>query len=152
MTALFVIANISISTYTCKFQYTVKHFLITENSSASQEGRFLDAIKLNLELGSHPNISSIIGCVTIEEPYCIITEFVKYRNLFTFLQKCRQVSAYWLFPLNSTHPLWKIYPEIKAFHKGILSQSKLPFWPLPHVIYTPSVVDMPIHLKTTLPL
>ncbi len=52
---------------------------------------FLDEIKLIIEIGSHPNILAILGCITIDEPYYLVTEFMEYGDLKHFLWKCREV-------------------------------------------------------------
>ena len=52
---------------------------------------FLDEIQLIIEIGSHPNILPIFGCITSSEPYYLITEFMKYGDLLNFLRKCKQV-------------------------------------------------------------
>ena len=64
---------------------------ITDNISSEVKERFLEEIKLQIEIGSHPNILSVLGCVTITEPYCMITEFMKYGDLLNFLWKCNKV-------------------------------------------------------------
>ena len=52
---------------------------------------FLDEIKLIIEIGKHPNILSVLGCCTVDEPYYLITEFMEYGDLLHFLWKCREV-------------------------------------------------------------
>lgn len=52
---------------------------------------FLDEIKLIIEIGTHPNILPVLGCCTVDEPYYLITEYMKYGDLLHFLWKCREV-------------------------------------------------------------
>ncbi|XP_072039160.1 uncharacterized protein [Amphiura filiformis] len=51
---------------------------------------FLSEIKLIIEIGSHPNILPILGCCTTEEPFYLITEYMKYGDLLRFLLRCRE--------------------------------------------------------------
>ena len=53
--------------------------------------QFLDEIELMYEIGSHPNILTLLGCCTIEEPYLLLTEFMKYGDLLHFMWKSREV-------------------------------------------------------------
>ncbi|XP_022105268.1 tyrosine-protein kinase SRK2-like [Acanthaster planci] len=59
--------------------------------NATREARedFLDEIKLIIDIGHHPNILAILGCCTVDEPYYLITEYMKYGDLLGFLWKCR---------------------------------------------------------------
>ena len=41
--------------------------------------------------GNNPHVVNLIGCVTIREPLCLITEFVKYGDLLTYLQTIRKM-------------------------------------------------------------
>ncbi|KAJ8024498.1 Tyrosine protein-kinase src-2 [Holothuria leucospilota] len=41
-----------------------------------------------LDLGDHPNLVAIKGCRTIDEPFMMITEFLKFGDLLNFLRKC----------------------------------------------------------------
>ncbi|XP_038071438.1 muscle, skeletal receptor tyrosine-protein kinase-like [Patiria miniata] len=60
------------------------------NASLAMKEDFLDEIKLIIEIGTHPNILSVLGCCTVDEPYYLITEFMKYGDLLHFLWKCRE--------------------------------------------------------------
>ena len=35
--------------------------------------------------GSNPHVVSLIGCVTVEEPLCLIIEYLKYGDLLSYL-------------------------------------------------------------------
>ncbi|XP_071794664.1 uncharacterized protein [Asterias amurensis] len=60
------------------------------NASQSMKEDFLDEIKLIIEIGTHPNILPVLGCCTVDEPYYLITEYMKYGDLLHFLWKCRE--------------------------------------------------------------
>ena len=34
--------------------------------------------------GQNPHVVGLLGCVTIQEPLCLITEFVKYGDLLSY--------------------------------------------------------------------
>lgn len=53
---------------------------------------FLDEIRLIVEIGAHPNVLHLLGCCTVDEPYYLITELMKYGDLLHFLIKCQDVS------------------------------------------------------------
>ncbi|XP_038071929.1 tyrosine-protein kinase Src42A-like [Patiria miniata] len=59
------------------------------NATRETKEDFLDEIKLIIDIGAHPNILPILGCCTVDEPYYLITEFMKYGDLLGFLWKCR---------------------------------------------------------------
>lgn len=41
--------------------------------------------------GNNPHVITFIGCVTIQEPLCLITEFVKYGDLLSYLETIRKL-------------------------------------------------------------
>ena len=45
----------------------------------------------------NPNIVNMVGCVTLQEPLCLITEFIPYGDLLSYMKhqrkKVRQVSC-----------------------------------------------------------
>ncbi|XP_072166835.1 uncharacterized protein [Diadema setosum] len=60
------------------------------NATSAMKEDFLNEIRLMIDLGPHPNILPILGCCTTEEPYYLITEYMKYGDLLHFLWKCRE--------------------------------------------------------------
>ena len=40
--------------------------------------------------GNNPHVVNMIGCVTLQEPICLVTEFVKYGDLLTYLTTIRR--------------------------------------------------------------
>ncbi|KAJ8029437.1 Myoblast growth factor receptor egl-15 [Holothuria leucospilota] len=63
---------------------------LKENADMVMKEDFLDEIRLLIEIGSHPNILSVLGCCTIDEPYYLITEYMRYGDLLRFLWKSRE--------------------------------------------------------------
>ena len=41
--------------------------------------------------GQNPHVVCLVGCVTIQEPLCLITEFVKYGDLLSYLRTNRRM-------------------------------------------------------------
>ena len=41
--------------------------------------------------GNNPHVVNMVGCVTIQEPLCLITEFIKYGDLSAYLKSIRKV-------------------------------------------------------------
>ena len=40
--------------------------------------------------GFNPHIVNMVGCVTLQEPLCLITEFVPHGDLLDYLRKQRK--------------------------------------------------------------
>ena len=41
--------------------------------------------------GNSPHVVGLVGCVTIQELLCLITEFVKHGDLLSYLQTIRKL-------------------------------------------------------------
>ena len=41
--------------------------------------------------GLNPHVVSLVGCVTIQEPLCLITEFIRYGDLLSYLKTNRRM-------------------------------------------------------------
>lgn len=50
----------------------------------------IDTMK-TVSRSNNPHIVNMIGCVTIQEPLCLITEFVKHGDLLLYLQTIRKM-------------------------------------------------------------
>ena len=53
--------------------------------------------------GNNPHVVNMLGAVTIQEPLCIITEFVEYGDLLKYLRASRKQAGFygvWLEVLN----------------------------------------------------
>ena len=40
--------------------------------------------------GQYAHVVGLLGCITIQKPLCLITEFVKYGDLFSYLRSNRK--------------------------------------------------------------
>ena len=65
--------------------------------SASARGNerrdFLEEIEMMKKVseGQNPHIVSMVGCVTLQEPLSLITEFVPFGNLLQYLRTSRKM-------------------------------------------------------------
>ncbi|PIK41355.1 putative vascular endothelial growth factor receptor 1-like [Apostichopus japonicus] len=50
----------------------------------------LNEMKLIAELGDHVNILCLLACCSMNEPFYLITEYMKYGDLLVFLRECRR--------------------------------------------------------------
>ena len=41
--------------------------------------------------GHSPHVVGMLGCVTLQEPLCLVTEFVKYGDLLSYLRTNRKL-------------------------------------------------------------
>ena len=64
----------------------------TDTASRKERNDFLLEIDMMKKIseGCCANIVNMVGCVTIQEPFCLITEFVPHGNLLDYLRNQRQ--------------------------------------------------------------
>ena len=65
----------------------------TASATGSERTDFLQEIDLMKKIaeGNNPHVITFIGCVTVREPLCLITEFVKYGDLLSYLETMRKL-------------------------------------------------------------
>ena len=65
--------------------------IVTANGNERQD--FLSEIEMMKKVaeGQNPHVVCLVGCVTIQEPLCLITEFVKYGDLLSYLRTNRRM-------------------------------------------------------------
>ena len=77
------------------FPCPTKCVLVVSTGTASGYERtdFLEEIETMKVVaeGNNPHVVGLIGCVTIQEPICLVTEFVKYGDLLTYLTTIRKM-------------------------------------------------------------
>ena len=69
----------------------------TASAKGSERRDFLSEIEIMKKVseGQNPHVVSMVGCVTLQEPLSLITEFVPYGNLLQYLRtNQRLVSSY----------------------------------------------------------
>ena len=67
-------------------------FTHTDGASGTERLDFIKEIELMKKIadGNNSHVVNMVGCVTIQEPMFLITEFVKHGDLQTFLRTCRK--------------------------------------------------------------
>ena len=69
-------------------------------STGKEKSDFLAEIDMMKKIaeGYNPHIVNMVGCVTLQEPLCLITEFVPYGDLLSYLnyqrRKVREQHSY----------------------------------------------------------
>ena len=61
---------------------------LTGSAKGNERRDFLQEIEMMKKVseGQNPHVVSMVGCVTTQEPLCLITEFVPYGNLLQYLR------------------------------------------------------------------
>ena len=62
-------------------------------ASGSEKTDFFNEIDMMKKVaeGNNPHVVNMVGCVSIQEPLCLITEFVKHGNLLSYLSSMRKM-------------------------------------------------------------
>ena len=82
----------SVSSYYCT-PYT-PILLCPEEANAGEKFKFLDEIEMMKTItssGGNPHVVKMVGCATSVEPFCLLTEYVYYGDLFTYLNSIRSM-------------------------------------------------------------
>lgn len=77
--------------------YTLELFFNPASATGSERSDFLkeiDTVKKVAE-GHNPHVVGLVGCVTAKEPLCLITEFVAYGDLLSYLRISRKQVIYY---------------------------------------------------------
>lgn len=74
----------------------MKFLFATVHASGSEKRDFLEEIELmkRIAAGNNPHVVNMLGCVTLQEPLSLITEFVEHGDLLTYLCACRKQVSY----------------------------------------------------------
>ncbi|XP_078606582.1 uncharacterized protein LOC144879214 [Branchiostoma floridae x Branchiostoma japonicum] len=68
---------------------------VKDNASEGDKLGFLEEIRSVVDLGAHENLLGLINCCTVVRDHLyLITEFMPYGDLKTFLRKCREEKTY----------------------------------------------------------
>ena len=61
--------------------------IYTAKAGSSERKDFVNEIDMmkTVAKGSNPHVVSLIGCVTVEEPLCLIIDYLKYGDLLNYL-------------------------------------------------------------------
>ena len=60
-----------------------------DNPSAAQKEEFQFEIEQMKQLGSHPNVVSLVGCCTLQKEKFLVIEYVPFGDLLTWLRRRR---------------------------------------------------------------
>ena len=66
---------------------------MTVSAKGNERQDFLSEIEMMKKVaeGQNSHVVCLLGCVTIQEPLCLITEFVKYGDLLSYLRTNRRM-------------------------------------------------------------
>ena len=66
------------------------------SAKGNERQDFLSEIEMMKKVaeGQSPHVVCLLGCVTIQEPLCLITEFVKYGDLLSYLRTNRRIVSF----------------------------------------------------------
>ena len=61
-------------------------------ANSSERKDFVNEIDMMKKVakGNHPHVVGLIGCVTVQEPLCLIVEYLKYGDLLSYLHSIKQ--------------------------------------------------------------
>jgi len=72
----------------------VHYFIINKDTAKGSERHdFLSEIEMMKKVseGQNSHVVSMLGCVTTQEPLCLLTEFVQYGDLLSYMRSCRSI-------------------------------------------------------------
>ena len=63
------------------------------SSRENEKKDFISEIEMMKKVaeGQNPHVVGLLGCVTIQEPLCLITEFVKFGDLLSYLKANQRI-------------------------------------------------------------
>lgn len=73
-------------------------FISPDTTESSDKKCFLDEIELVKKIAerSNPYVVGLVGCVTLQEPMCLLTEFVPHGNLEVYLQAIKKMVCFFV--------------------------------------------------------
>ena len=66
---------------------------VSVSAKGSERQDFISEIEMMKKVaeGQNTHVVGLLGCVTIQEPLCLITEFVKFGDLLSYLRTNRRM-------------------------------------------------------------
>ena len=63
-----------------------------DTAKGSERKDFLSEIEMMKKIseGHSPHVVAMLGCVTSQEPLCLVTEFIHYGDLLSYLRSSRK--------------------------------------------------------------
>ncbi|XP_044009264.1 probable serine/threonine-protein kinase nek3 isoform X2 [Aphidius gifuensis] len=74
---------------------------VKEGSSARENEDLVRELEIMQQLGNHPNVVTLLGCCTEEEPHYLILEYVMYGKLLAYLRDHRTRQDFYNFSEDS---------------------------------------------------
>ena len=64
----------------------------TAKADSNERRDFVNEIDMMKKVakGNNPHVIGLIGCVTVEEPLCLVTEYLKYGDLQSYLHSIKK--------------------------------------------------------------
>ena len=68
-------------------------YFFPDSARGSERQDFLSEIDMMKKVseGQNPHVVAMLGCVTTQEPLCLLTEFVQYGDLLSYLRSSRAI-------------------------------------------------------------
>ncbi|XP_078599770.1 uncharacterized protein LOC144874963 isoform X2 [Branchiostoma floridae x Branchiostoma japonicum] len=66
---------------------------VHDGASGEEKSTFVHEIETTINLGEHRNLLGLVGSCTLTDPPYLVTEYLSYGDLKSFLLKCRQPQA-----------------------------------------------------------
>ncbi|XP_037070357.1 fibroblast growth factor receptor 2-like [Pollicipes pollicipes] len=74
---------------------------VKDSASAKDKQDLLRELRIMQNLGSHPNVVTLLGCCTEEDPVLVVMEYVVFGKLLTYLRENRGRHNYFNFSHDS---------------------------------------------------
>ena len=94
---MYLYIYVHVYTYMCTFMLLAnfnfkRACLISDSSTGNEKSEFLAEIEMMKKIaeGYNAHIVNMVGCVTVQEPLCLITEFLPYGDLLSYLKYQRK--------------------------------------------------------------
>ena len=84
--------------------------LYVVSAKGSERQDFISEIEMMKKVaeGQNAHVVGLLGCVTIQEPLCLITEFVKFGDLLSYLRTNRRMVHNTIVKKHYVQALFKI--------------------------------------------
>ncbi len=78
---------------TLKIQHRCPLLVYSAVANRNEKAEFLNEIDMMKKIakGNNPHIVNLVGCITVEEPLCLLMEYSKYGDLLSYLQSIRKM-------------------------------------------------------------
>jgi len=74
---------------------------VKDNATSKEQQDLVRELRIMQDLGTHPNVVTLLGCCTTEEPVLVIMEYLVFGKLLTYLRENRGRHNYYNFSHDS---------------------------------------------------